>query len=771
MAGDGGKRPKNAQNEQAAQFLAETKAAVDMMRTMVAESNDMIDKMARSSTAAFDSLQAFFVEEYAPGHGPSTRGGFSGTTGRAPKAGDNQSRRPQHYSGQYPGVAGHLNVPTRMSPRQVEDLNSVPSSHVGTGGGLSALRQRASQALAQGIHQRYGHGQEGNFLPSQVDAAGKVTHYARFDSQGRKVAEHEATEDVEGIGKAGQTLGQVMGRRGAASGIAGALEGGGFAGAAKAVPFVGAALAVGEGAWQAANFVSNQRQANSAYQSVLGGSNMAGLGQRAQAAGFGISSVFTGGLGYGQSQEAFKDVTALGYQGGTRSQALGFIESNYKTMGMSVKDSMQLVATASKNANTNLMDLEKQLRAVSDQAKATGQNANAMRTSFVQNYAQTQQSGMGAQSSGMLAQSQTMVTGGMGRQYAGVNLAGLNNQTGMSLAAASLGMTPTQYLGATQNNPMVAAQGQQNIINRAFDSSLGQQGKQALQALIQKRGGNQAVVNNPGVQQSIAAEALEQGAIPNIQALIATLTGYGIDVSQLTPTNVAAWAVAWAAGGVDVAKQTASQVAQSSQRKTSDLAQGQQIPGQSSHDVDVMKTRAQTAQYQAQHGGATPLGSIGGAGAAFDTKTGTYDPIIDKLMKQYGPDLKLGVQTADGYREVSLTEAAAHYRDQLVNGTAVFVDSKRSGDSRGKTVGDVFGTEKGASYTDTTTQKASVGKTNQKDLQNLGLETGGKGGNGGQVGVYIDMTPELKKYLNITTTGSALVETGAANNLPPAVGR
>jgi len=47
------------------------------------------------------------------------------------------------------------------------------------------------------------------------------------------------------------------------------------------------------------------------------------------------------------------------------------------------------------------------------------------------------------------------------------------------------------------------------------------------------------------------------------------------------------------------------------------------------------------------------------------------------------------------------------------------------------------------------------------------LETGGKGGNGGQVGVYIDMTPELKKYLNITTTGNPVVNAGAANNVPP----
>lgn len=768
MANERGK-PKNAQAEQMSQFLNEMKAAADMMRTMAAESNDMIDKMTRSSTSAFDSLQAFFIEEYAPGYAPGARAGSSSTSGRAPKAQDNQSRRPQHYPGQYPGVPGRLNVPSQLSPRQLDQVNSMVSPSSG-GGGLAALRQRTNQAMAQMIHRTMGHGREGTYLPSQVDAKGQVTHWASFGAQGEKLGEHEASEVLPGMSR---SIGSEMASRGAASGMAGAIGEGGLGAGLRAMPMVGVAgglIAGGaEAVWKGANFVANQRQANSQYQSILGGSNMAGLGQRAQAAGFGISSVFTGGLGYGASQEAFKDVTSLGYQGGARSQSLGFIESNYKTMGMSVKDSMQLVAIASKNANTNLMDLEKQLRAVSDQAKDTGQSASAMRSSFVQNYAQTQQAGLGAQSSGMLAQSQTMVTGGLGRQYGGINLGGLNSPTGMTMAAAAQGMTYTQYLGATQNNPMLAAQGQQTLINRAFDASIGEQGKQALQQLIQKRGGNQAVVNSPGLQQSIAAEALQNGAISNMQALMSTLAGYGIDTSQINPLNVAAWAVAWAAGGVDVAKQTAAQVSQTQQRSTGDLAQGKGMPaGMSQHGTNVLQTRAQQAQSSAKYGN---VGGLNNPGPAFDTKTGEYDPVIDQMMKKYGGDLKLGVQTSDGYREVSLTEAAKNYRDQLINGTATIVDSKRAGDDRGKQLKDIFGTEQGAKTTDTTGKAATVGKKDQKDLQNLGLETGGGKSGSAQVGVYIDMTPELKKYLNITTTGSPIVENGAANNLPPAVGR
>jgi len=748
-------RTSTAQNEQMQQILRDLTTAAQMMAVAGQESRAVADSMMRSQ----DGLD-YILGGLAGGGDPAWFGGAptprrkkkQPTQGDAPRAKDNQSDRPVHAQ---PAKA---RPPQQLHPRNLGLQAYQGAGSLQGGSHIGHMRTFARQRMGEYIHQRHGAASGSSFIPAERDETGNITSYHKYSNTGRFQGTVGASEE----GVAGDVASAAS--RARISGIGGALSGEGAMAGLRAVPYVGGAVMAAGALWEGANFVSNQRAANSQYQSIYGGSNVAGMAQRAHGVGFQVSSMLGGGLSMGAAGEAYKGVSALGYGGANRNQALGFIQSNYKTMGMDVKSSMELISIASKNASGNLMDLEKQLRAVSDQAKATGQNANVVREAFVQNYGASQQAGLGAQSSGMVAQSATNVTAGMGRQYSGINMTGMLSQTGMTIAAANTGMTYSQFVGASQNNPMLVAGAQQDIINRAFDAVIDSASKTAIQQIIQQHGGNKAVVDNPGVQQSIGAEILKQGLL-NIPALTGVLSGYGIDVSSLNPVNVAGWAVAWAAGGVDIKKQTAAQVSQTQQRSISDLAQGKGMPaGMSQHGTDVLKGQAQQAQYKAKYG----TSGIGNdPGLAFDTKSGMYDPVIAELQKRYGADLKLGVQTADGYREVTLAEAAAKYRDQLVNGTAVLVDTKRSGDAKGQTVGDVVGTEQGAKTTDTTTSKATVGKKDQKDLQQLGLETGGKGGNGGQVGVYIDMTPELKKYLNITTTGNPVVNAGAANNVPP----
>lgn len=745
-------RGATAQNEQMQQILRDLTTAAQMMAVAGQESRAVADSMMRSQ----EGLD-YILGGMAGGGDPAWFGGSPTprprkkrpAQGDAPRAKDNQSERPSH------GRPATARPPQQLHPRNLglQAYQGAGSLHGGSH--LGYMRNTMRQRMGEYVHGRYGAGSDETFVPAARDETGSITSYHNYSNTGQFKGTVEAGE--KGVAE------RVAGAAGRAkvSGIAGALGGEGTMGALRAVPYVGAGLVAAGALWEGANFVANQRAANAQYQSIYGGSNLSGLNQRIHGAGFQVSSMLGGGMGMGASGEAWKGVSALGYGGSVRNQALGFIQSNYKTMGMDVKSSMELIGIASKNASSNLMDLEKQLRAVSDQAKATGQNANVARQAFIQNYGASSQAGLGGQSSGMIAQSTTNVTAGLGRQYAGINMTGMLNQTGMTIAAANQGMTYSSFVGASQNNPMLVAGAEQQIINRAFDAVIDSSSKQAIQKLIQAHGGNKAVVNNPGVQQSIGSEALKQGLI-NIPALTGVLSGYGIDVSSLNPVNVAGWAVAWAAGGVDLKSQTAAQVSQTQQRKVSDLAQGKGMPaGMSQHGKDVLQGEAVAA---------TSGGKIfkPKQGLAWDKTSGNYDPIIAELQKKYGTQLKLAVQTADGTREVSLAEAAKDYRDQLTSGTAVIVDSKRGGDDRGKSIADAgFGTESNASYSDTTTKAATTGKKNQKDLQQLGFENGGKGGNGGQVGVYIDMTPELKKYLNITTSGNAVVNAGAAANVPP----
>lgn len=538
----------------------------------------------------------------------------------------------------------------------------------------------------------------------------------------------------------------------------------------RAVPYIGAAVgAVGAG-FEAMNFVGNQRQANSQYQSILGGSNMAGLGQRGLQAGFQLSSLFSGGLGWSQSGKAFKDVTALGYQGGDRQQRLNFAETNYKHTGMSVDQSMELVSVAAKSATANFSELEDQLQKVSKMAKDTGQNAAALRESFIQNYSALTQASQGV-NAGVTAQGLTNVTAGLGRQYAPLNLSGMYDQSGMMRAAGSMGYgNLAQYEAAGQNNPMITAQGTQNVLDQTLNAVVPSDTKNYIQQLIQQHGGNQAVVNNQNLQQTIALQAMASGKI-QIQAIRGAMTAARISgADQMNDQSVVAWLVAWVAKGVDLTKQTAVQQA---------MGQQQKVGTSTWNDNQVKNIGAglpAADQKKLQQDASAAMQGHGKGTLAYNQKAGTFDPVIDRLQKQFGKNLQVEVQTAGGPQIVTLNQAASDFRDQLVNGTAIIA----SGDQKGKTVKDVVGyAETNATYGDTTQSKTKSGLLGQPAFGGMSPEQmqkqinaiggGSATGTGSQTttGVYIDMSPELKKYLNITVTGDPTVEAGASSNAPP----
>jgi hypothetical protein len=375
----------------------------------------------------------------------------------------------------------------------------------------------------------------------------------------------------------------------------------------------------------AANKALEVRAAGAEYQSMLGGTAAAGVGQAALGQGYRLGQMITGGFTGAQAGEAFQGVTALGYQGGARQERLNFASSNYRSMGMSVKESMDIISLAAKNLGTNFRSLHDDLKSVSDMAKQTGQNAQVLRASFTQNLGQATQAGVGMNAGAQLATAMTAVTGGLGRSYCQIGFGGLLSQRGMMIAAAQSGYANySQFVGRAAQNPQLMANASQKMINQALDSAIDANGKAGIQQLIQRAGGNDKVMR------SEHAAADRPGCMSAGYQLVAiqnTLASRGIDVSKLNP-QIAGWVVAWAAGGVNLSGQVAKQTQGMDQMSIRDLAMGT-----GNAVLVVQATRRHLARQDQEH-------QLGLPGKMFD-------PVIGKCSRGSVHGL-VTVQTKDG---------------------------------------------------------------------------------------------------------------------------
>ena len=305
---------------------------------------------------------------------------------------------------------------------------------------------------------------------------------------------------------------------------------------------VGWVALAGTVAYQGANFiagkVTDQRAQNAAYQDIYGGTNMAGMGQRFLQAGYSMGQLFSGGMTPGMSAQAFKGVSAMGYQGTARQQRLDFVSSNYKSMGMSVDESMQLIQSASQNLTTSLGDLHKQLQQVTKTAQETGQSAQIMRQSFVQNFGVTSGAGAGL-GAGALATGITATSGlALGRQFAGTSTAGmLGSLQQQAITGVYAGYTnPGQFMADVGKNPVLGANAMDKRIGAMLQGIIPADVRSRVEAAIKKAGGPQELTKSGG--QNIAMQIAVDPAVGLTQvpamALDQVLTMFGI---QHDPNN------------------------------------------------------------------------------------------------------------------------------------------------------------------------------------------------------------------------------------------
>jgi hypothetical protein len=236
----------------------------------------------------------------------------------------------------------------------------------------------------------------------------------------------------------------------------GALLGGGVM--AVAAPVAIGAAAVGLGLHE----MEAQRAQNASVQSQIGGSNFSAFGTRASSFGYGLEHLSV--MGMGMSNQAYMGVREMGLQGAAGQNALGFVQSNYANMGMSVADSLALVSTSVKAGNANLTQLAATLDAVTNSAAAASVNTEQARQNFTSMFTSAIGSGMTPTSAATLAGGSQLLTNSLGISGAGAKFGQAPNAQAASVMGVSIGAYENAIANPTTGGTY-AANAQQKVEN------------------------------------------------------------------------------------------------------------------------------------------------------------------------------------------------------------------------------------------------------------------------------------------------------------------
>lgn len=635
-----------------------------------------------------------------------------------------------------------------------------------------SLRTQARHAFAEALHNRYGEGTGSPTLVAQHDEDGNLTHYNLHHPDG-------TVERVESNSRRIPGLLAMATRQGAVTRTASMLSAGGFGAAARGIPYVGQAMAALNLVNEGAEWITEQRAQNAKYQAIYGDSNLDAMGARMMEQGFVLSQRFTGGMTEEMARRAFQGVSSLGYSGEDRTERLDFISDAYKSMGMSVEQSLKAVSLAARSANTNFAGLQRGLKDVTQAAAATGQSAQVMRDQMLDVYATVSQAGFGTGSSS-LAAGAVAATTGINRQFDQINLSGLGNNTALRIAAAQTGQTYGQLLAGEQQGKTTLAHTIDQQQGQAYNSAVGPQAQQAAQQGIAAAGGGEAVARSQGDQHKIALQVMQQPDWDSqvVAANLYALTAGQVDVRNADPTVVAEQYVTYMSGVRLEDQQKKAQGAHEPRSlKASDYASKWdnfwQGHGDGTTISQFVSDETPTGLMADFDSGNRAKKAALGAYSDRQNTVGQTDPVLEDLIHNYGAKTDVGyeVQTKDGKKVVSLDEAIKYYPDQLAHGTATIV----GGDDDGKSVSDAVGyteqsfTPNQGQSADTTSSDNQGGvsaddwrkdhPTDQSDAQ----DARGK--------ITIEASDELRRMFNFTGSGvvNSQVESGASSGVPPAV--
>lgn len=542
----------------------------------------------------------------------------------------------------------------------------------------------------------------------------------------------------------------------------------------RAIPVLGAGIAVVNGVVDGMEWLTEQRKANAQYQQIYGGDNFGltdtiqglfggdvntGSGQRAAGFGFRMSQLFShGGLTGDDADKLFQGVSALGYNNAERDKQLRFGTTMYKQQGMSVDDSMRLIDISARYANQSLAGVADGLTQVSKAAQQTGQSAKTLRDTFTNYYGAALAGGAGA-SAGTIAQAMTLSTAGMSRQLAGANMTPmLSNPMYLQQIATGAGMTSGQLQSQmAQGNFMAFAGSAQKILDQRMLGVMDPSVRKQFTQLVNEYGGNEVVAEGPGAISGIATELMGNKGW-NVYAARSALQSIGVDTSAMNDQQVAEFFVAQMTSGGMGAQA----------KKKQEENKPKDIRGQ------IEERGVPDFWFETKQPGMV-FSKSANEYIEREKKTGKSDPAMEAAIKTFGTnnDQKVEVQTKQGTRIVTLSEAIRDYGDQISTGTAIVAE----GEHKGKKLSEVTGvTTTGVvpgknGVPNTAKENAKSGQTKEeyeKDRPFLDKIKDMAGEGPGGV-VRIEPSPELARLLHFTATGNVNVDNSAAQGVPPAV--
>jgi hypothetical protein len=289
-------------------------------------------------------------------------------------------------------------------------------------------------------------------LPSVSPAAGEtgvIGAEAGEAAAGTTVAS-EATAGAGGIrsimGAAMMGIG-AKGLAGAGPGIGGGISEALGLGTAAADIFDPIA-AIG-GIYEGLNQFAAQRSQGAFYQGILGGSNLAGQGQRFLQAGFRLSQL--GNLTGAQANALFQGVTQLDMTGGERQNAMQQAVQMYDQLGVSIQSSLQLITIAAQSGNKALTGLTEAIQGVTQAAVEGGVNANVARQGLANTYQGLVASGVQGGAAAQVAGGLQSAVSRLGPLFQNLNLSSLfNNPQNLMMLASQLPGPGGQPMGADQ---------------------------------------------------------------------------------------------------------------------------------------------------------------------------------------------------------------------------------------------------------------------------------------------------------------------------------
>jgi hypothetical protein len=592
----------------------------------------------------------------------------------------------------------------------------------------------------------------------------------------------------------GQALNSIKSTLG---GLAGAGEEGGLAGMAKSagsgamealgvadlIPGVDVAAAAATAVMAGVHVAADERSKNTQYQSVLGGSNASGFGQRFSEEGFRLSHL--GDLSGQQAQQIFQGTTALGMTGGNRQEATSTATDLYNSLGVSISQSLQLITTAAMSGNKELINLANGIKSVSTAAASSGINANDARQMYNSSYQAVVAGGVSGTQAPLAAQAQTNAMTTMGNQYSGISLSPLStSMTSQYMQANSLGMSQSQYLG-TINSPggsLIQGKAQENMLWEAISNFCGSS-MPALQQMVGKAL-QQAKANGQSIQDMypiLGNQALKLGLIGGYQGFQAAMQAYGV-ATGYTESTYAGFIIGVIAGkldtsvGINPAAQAQKAVTAS---QTSAAIKGSNATAATA-SVNLLQlnggfnslnyTAAQKKQITADYA------SIGASvGGTLSTPQRTYiqnvtdknkqDPILAALVKNPMTRNALYQVQVNGKRiTVSAEDLIKHFSDQVQAGTAEVMSGENSGENVLEATGMAASGKQ--RVTSDKMSKANLDKIqtyNKKQIAAANVHSNKNDGGAVTGTIKLVPTDALNKWLTYMTTGNLTQQTLAPN--------